>query len=112
MAHGGTLHVHTRALEDEPARFINMSARRFNEHDIFHCHTALDKVVMSIVFGRYRPVMMIFPIAGKPLKVRFVRTPPRNERLSAVRVAKGDRGIWHRRFWEHLACYNLCLVTR
>ncbi len=24
------------------------------------------------------------------------------ERRSAVRVARGERGIWQRRFWEHL----------
>ena len=24
------------------------------------------------------------------------------ERRSAVRVARGERGIWQRRFWEHM----------
>ena len=37
----------------------------------------------------------------KAIKIRFVRTLPRNERRTAVRVAKGERGIWQRRFWEH-----------
>ncbi len=27
---------------------------------------------------------------------------PRIERLSAVRVRRGERGIWQRRYWEHL----------
>ena len=27
---------------------------------------------------------------------------PKRERLSAVRVARNERGIWQRRFWEHL----------
>ena len=26
---------------------------------------------------------------------------PKTERLSAVRLAKGERGIWQRRYWEH-----------
>jgi putative transposase len=26
---------------------------------------------------------------------------PKTERLSAVRRAKGERGIWQRRYWEH-----------
>ena len=33
--------------------------------------------------------------------IRFVRALPRTERRSKVRVAKGERGIWQRRFWEH-----------
>jgi putative transposase len=31
-----------------------------------------------------------------------VRTVPKDERLSRVRKARGERGIWQRRFWEHL----------
>jgi putative transposase len=27
---------------------------------------------------------------------------PKQERLSGVRRARGDRDIWQRRFWEHL----------
>lgn len=27
---------------------------------------------------------------------------PKTERLSAVRVKRGERGIWQRRYWEHL----------
>jgi putative transposase len=26
---------------------------------------------------------------------------PRGERISASRAAKGERGLWQRRFWEH-----------
>ena len=37
----------------------------------------------------------------KAIKIRFVRTLPRSERRSMVRVAKGERGVWQRRFWEH-----------
>ena len=33
--------------------------------------------------------------------IRFVRALPRTERRSKVRVAKGERGIWQRRFREH-----------
>jgi putative transposase len=32
----------------------------------------------------------------------FTRSLPKNERLSRVRQARGERGIWQRRFWEHL----------
>jgi REP-associated tyrosine transposase len=36
------------------------------------------------------------------IKSRFARALPKRERLSAVRVARHERGIWQRRFWEHL----------
>ena len=35
------------------------------------------------------------------IKATFSRAVPADERLSARRVAKGERGIWQRRFWEH-----------
>jgi len=37
----------------------------------------------------------------KAIKIRFVRAVAPQERRSAVRIAKGERGIWQRRFWEH-----------
>ena len=37
----------------------------------------------------------------KAIKIRFVQALPRIERRSKVRIAKGERGIWQRRFWEH-----------
>ena len=36
------------------------------------------------------------------IKARFAKALPKQERLSAVRKARGERGIWQRRFWEHL----------
>jgi putative transposase len=35
------------------------------------------------------------------IKTRFLTRIPAGERLSARRQAKGERGIWQRRFWEH-----------
>jgi len=35
------------------------------------------------------------------IKTYFCRAVPPTERLSARRAAKGERGIWQRRFWEH-----------
>jgi putative transposase len=37
----------------------------------------------------------------KAIKIRFVQALPRTERRSKVRVAKGERAIWQRWFWEH-----------
>lgn len=35
------------------------------------------------------------------IKAGFSRAIPATERLSASRTARGERGIWQRRFWEH-----------
>ena len=37
----------------------------------------------------------------KAIKIRFVQKLPRTERRSKVRIVKGERAIWQRRFWEY-----------
>ena len=37
----------------------------------------------------------------KAIQTRFVRSLPATERRSCVRVTRGERAIWQRRFWEH-----------
>ena len=34
--------------------------------------------------------------------MQFSKALPRSERLSKVRKQRGERGIWQRRYWEHL----------
>jgi len=36
------------------------------------------------------------------IKSSFSRTVEKSERISASREKRGERGIWQRRFWEHL----------
>ena len=36
------------------------------------------------------------------IKAGFSRCLPADEQRNACRTAKGERGIWQRRFWEHL----------
>jgi putative transposase len=36
------------------------------------------------------------------IKARFSRAVEEGERRSASRLARGERGLWQRRFWEHL----------
>jgi putative transposase len=36
------------------------------------------------------------------IKQGFSKTLPITERRSSVRMARGERGIWQRRFWEHV----------
>jgi len=43
-----------------------------------------------------------FSLRWRMIKSRFAQALPKQERLSDVRKARGERGIWQRRFWEHL----------
>ncbi len=42
-----------------------------------------------------------YPVRWKKIKAAFSRGLPHGEQRSASRVAKGERGIWQRRYWEH-----------
>ena len=37
----------------------------------------------------------------KLIKAEFSKGLPKEERRSKVRIKRGERGIWQRRFWEH-----------
>lgn len=43
-----------------------------------------------------------FSTRWRLIKTRFAKALPVHERRSAVRERRGERGIWQRRFWEHL----------
>ncbi len=43
-----------------------------------------------------------FSTRWRLIKMEFSKAIPRGEKLSAVRVRRGERGIWQRRYWEHL----------
>lgn len=43
-----------------------------------------------------------FTVRWRLIKARFSRSLPLVERRSSVRRRRGERGIWQRRFWEHL----------
>jgi putative transposase len=43
-----------------------------------------------------------FSTRWRLIKSRFAKALPKQERLTAIRVARSERGIWQRRFWEHL----------
>ncbi len=42
-----------------------------------------------------------FSVRWRLIKSTFSRGLPRGEWISASRAAKGERGIWQRRYWEH-----------
>jgi putative transposase len=43
-----------------------------------------------------------FAAPWRLIKMNFSKALPKVERRSPVRVARGERGIWQRRYWEHL----------
>ena len=43
-----------------------------------------------------------FALRWRLIKTVFSRSLPRGEHRSASREEKGERGIWQRRYWEHL----------
>ncbi len=42
-----------------------------------------------------------FSLRWRLIKIYFAKSLPRTEYRSRGRIAKGERGIWQRRFWEH-----------
>jgi REP-associated tyrosine transposase len=57
--------------------------------------------IISIACSPCHPVTITLSNRIKAIKIRFVRAVEPNERRSSVRIARGERGIWQRRFWEH-----------
>ena len=43
-----------------------------------------------------------FPTRWGLIKSGFSRLLPKTERINKSRIRKGERGIWQRRYWEHL----------
>jgi putative transposase len=43
-----------------------------------------------------------FSMRWRLIKAQVAKAIPKHERLSPVRRSRGERGIWQRRFWEHL----------
>ncbi len=43
-----------------------------------------------------------FSSRWRDIKARFAAQIAKGERLSPRRLQKGERGIWQRRFWEHV----------
>jgi putative transposase len=42
-----------------------------------------------------------FALRWRQIKSAFSRALPADERISASRASKAERGIWQRRYWEH-----------
>src|SRR5438874_207111 len=43
-----------------------------------------------------------FSTRWRLIKTYFAKALPKQEQLSTVRQSRNERGVWQRRFWEHL----------
>jgi putative transposase len=43
-----------------------------------------------------------FSVRWRLIKTAFAKSLPKREHRTAVRKARNERGIWQRRFWEHM----------
>ncbi len=50
----------------------------------------------------FPPADCDFALRWRLIKMEFSKALPKMERVSPVRRKRGERGIWQRRFWEHL----------
>jgi putative transposase len=67
------------------------------------------KLDAMVVLPEHLHVMLTLPAGDKNYAIRwrlikggFSRQLPKHERISKSRQRKGERGIWQRRYWEHL----------
>ncbi|MBK6744058.1 MAG: transposase [Hydrogenophilales bacterium] len=93
--HGNDLLVRQIDLLRDSVRQVRQ-AHRFSIHgwvvmpDHLHCVIELP------------PGDADFALRWRLIKAGFSKRLPNTEQRSAVRQARGERGIWQRRYWEHL----------
>ena len=78
------------------------SVRRVRKLYPFHIHgwVVLPEHLHCVI--ELPPQDVDFATRWRLIKMVFSKAIPRTERLSAVRTRRGERGIWQRRYWEHL----------
>ncbi len=104
---GGTYFFTVNLLERRRIRWCGISmccAMRSeppNVNGLFISMSGWCYRIICTVCGRLPPGDDDFSNSWKAIKIRFVQKLPATERRSKVRAAKGERGVWQRRFWEH-----------
>ena len=102
--------------------FFTVNALQRGDNDLLVRHIGLLREVIRDVRHRHRfaihgwvvlpehmhcvlelpPSDTDFATRWRLIKAGFSKGLPATERRSAVRRARGERGIWQRRYWEHL----------
>ena len=73
---------------------------RKNHPFIIHAWVVLPNHLHRVI--ELPPEDQDFATRWRLIKTNFFKALPITERRSAARVRRGERGIWQRRYWEHL----------
>ena len=86
----------TRVLVDE-IEALRVAVRKVRAARLFHidCWVVLPDHKHCI--WTLPPGYVDYPSRWIAIKITFSKSMPKTEQLSAVRIAKGERGIWQRR---------------
>lgn len=91
-----------QSLLTQHIKALRRSFRKVKDRHHFHLDAIVvlpDHIHMIMTLppndSNYSKRVMLF-------KTHFTRQIPRVESISPSRASKGERGIWQRRFWEHL----------
>lgn len=105
---GGT-YAFTANLADRSRRLL---VERFDDLHAATCgvrHAHPFEIVAWVVMPNHLHAIWALPEGDSDfamrwmlIKQRFARAVPVDEHVSASRRRRGERGIWQRRYWEHL----------
>lgn len=80
---------------------LKRSAERDSSHGLRIVYNLQIDVVVAAMLWTLPVGDADFPTRWRRVKTDFSRALACTERRSAVRVGRGERGVWQRRYWEH-----------
>ncbi|MDP1646279.1 MAG: transposase [Thiobacillus sp.] len=114
---GGT-YFFTVALAERKSTLLIEQADRLREViRIVKLHHPFEIVAMVVLPDHLHAIWQLplgdadYPTRWSLIKAGFSRGIPKGERIRPSRAAKRERGIWQRRYWEHLICDERDLQT-
>ena len=119
---GGDMVLYRRMFRPAGTYFFTLNLLERNGNDLLIRHIDVLREAVRVVRSRHPFVIHAWVVlpehmhcvielpAGdndfstrvRLIKLIFAKSVPKNERLSKVREWRNERGIWQRRFWEHL----------
>jgi putative transposase len=96
------LHDRRKGLLTEHIGFLREATRKTQQRHPFHIDAFVVLPDHLHAVWTLPPDDADFSIRWRLIKSWFARSIPKDEQRDYVREARGERGIWQRRFWEHL----------
>ncbi|EGV28618.1 hypothetical protein ThidrDRAFT_3610 [Thiorhodococcus drewsii AZ1] len=106
---GGATYFFTVNLADRNARLLidHIAALRAAVRHVRQAHPF--EIIAWVVLPEHMHAVWIlppgdseYPMRWNQIKGGFSRRIPSGERVSASRSSRRERGVWQRRYWEHL----------